>query len=115
MPVIIFVFFLTFPCVTIIFFSPGIYFFLSRHYYYAFLKLFLSITQIILRLRISLFVCYTGAQLGGHGVPVTPPPPVVGLLLSKQPTIFRWRKRHDNILAVKGIVEKPTFLKFVFL
>ena len=44
-----------------------------------------------------------------------PPPPLVGLLLSKQPTIFRWRKRHDNILAVKAIVEKPTFLKFVFL
>ena len=42
-------------------------------------------------------------------------PPLVGLLLSKQPTIFRWRKRHDNILAVKAIVEKPTFLKFVFL
>ena len=36
-------------------------------------------------------------------------PPLVGLLLSKQPTIFRWRKRHDNILAVKAIVEKPTF------
>ena len=49
-------------------------------------------------------------------VPVTPPPTLlVGLLLSKQPTIFRWRKRHDNILAVKAIVEKPTFLKFVFL
>ena len=45
---------------------------------------------------------------------VTPPPPLVGLLLSKQPTIFRWRKHHDNILAVKTIVEKPTFLKFVF-
>ena len=41
--------------------------------------------------------------------------PLVGLLLSKQPTIFRWQKRHDNILAVKAIVEKPTFLKFVFL
>ena len=41
-------------------------------------------------------------------------PPLVGLLLSKQPTIFRWRKRHDNLLAVKAIVEKPTFLKFVF-
>ena len=41
-------------------------------------------------------------------------PPLVGLLLSKQPAIFRWRKRHDNILAVKAIVEKPTFLKFVF-
>ena len=41
-------------------------------------------------------------------------PPLVGLLLSKQPTIFRWRNRHDNILAVKAIVEKPTFLKFVF-
>ena len=35
-------------------------------------------------------------------------PPLVGLLLSKQPTIFRWRKRHDNILAVKAIVEMPT-------
>ena len=42
-------------------------------------------------------------------------PPLVGLLLSKQPTIFRWRKRHDNILAIKAIVEKTTFLKFVFL
>ena len=42
-------------------------------------------------------------------------PPLVGLLLSKQPTIFRWRKRHDNIFAIKAIVEKPTFLKFVFL
>ena len=40
--------------------------------------------------------------------------PLVGLLLSKQPTIFRWQKLHDNILAVKAIVEKPTFLKFVF-
>ena len=40
--------------------------------------------------------------------------PLVGLLLSKQPTIFRWRKRHDNILAVKAIVEKHTFLKFFF-
>ena len=43
-----------------------------------------------------------------------PPPPLVGPLLSKQPTIFRWRKRHDNILAVKAIVEKPTFLKKYF-
>ena len=42
-------------------------------------------------------------------------PPLVGLLLRKQPTISRWRKRHDNILAVKAVVEKPTFLKFVFL
>ena len=43
-------------------------------------------------------------------------PPLVGLLLRKQPTIFTWRKRHDNILAVGilAIVEKPTFLKFVF-
>ena len=59
-----------------------------------------------------------GVARGGPGVPVTllpPPPPLVGLLLSKQPTIFRWRKRHDNILAVKAIVEKPTFLKFGFL
>ena len=41
-------------------------------------------------------------------------PPLVGLLLSRQPTIFRWRKRHDNILAVKAIVEKPTFFKIFF-
>ena len=46
-------------------------------------------------------------------MPVTPPP-LVGLLLRKQPTIFRWQKRHDNILAVKAIVEKPTFLKICF-
>ena len=53
---------------------------------------------------------------GGPGAPVSPPPPpLVGLLLSKQPTIFRWRKHHGNILAVKAIVEKLTFLKFVFL
>ena len=56
-----------------------------------------------------------GVAKGGPGVPVTPPPPLVGLLLSKQPTIFRWRKRYDNILAVKAIVEKSTSLKFVFL
>ena len=56
-----------------------------------------------------------GVAKGGPGVPVTPPPPLVGLLLSKQPTIFRCRKRHDNILAVKATVEKPTSLKFVFL
>ena len=31
----------------------------------------------------------------------------------KQPTIFRWQKRHDDTLAVKSIIEKPTFLKFV--
>ena len=49
-----------------------------------------------------------GGSWGARG------PPLVGLLLSKQPTIFRWRNRHDNILAVKAIVEKPTFLKFVF-
>ena len=57
-------------------------------------------------------VRYRGVARGGPGVPVTPP--LVGLLLNKQPTIFRWRKRHDNILAVKAIDEKPTFLKFVF-
>ena len=56
-----------------------------------------------------------GIARGGPGMPVTLPPPLVGLLLSKQPTIFRWRKRHDNILAVKATVEKPTSLKFVFL
>ena len=52
---------------------------------------------------------------GGGGSWGARDPPLVGLRLSKQPTIFRWRKRHDNILAVKAIVEKPTFLKFVFL
>ena len=41
-------------------------------------------------------------------------PPLVAHLLNKQPTIFRWRKRYDNILAVKAIVEKPTFLTFGF-
>ena len=52
-------------------------------------------------------ILFRGVARGGPGVPVTPP--LVGLLLSKQPTIFRWRKCHDNILAVKVIVEKPTF------
>ena len=55
------------------------------------------------------------ARGGGGGYWGACDPPLVGLLLNKQPTIFRWRKRHDNILAVKAIVEKPTFLKFVFL
>ena len=55
------------------------------------------------------------ARGGGGGSWGARDPLLVGLLLSKQPTIFRWRKRHDNILAVKAIVEKPTFLKFVFL
>ena len=45
-------------------------------------------------------------------MPVTHP--LVGLPLNKQPTIFRWRKRHGNILAVKAIVEKPTFFKMCF-
>ena len=54
-----------------------------------------------------------GAYLGGSWG--ARDPPLVDLLLSKQPTIFRWRKRYDNILAVKAIFEKPTFLKFVFL
>ena len=56
-----------------------------------------------------------GLARGGSWGAREPPPPLVGLLLSKQPTIFRWRKRHDNILAVQAILEKPTFLKFVFL
>ena len=58
-----------------------------------------------------------GVARGATGVPVTPYPypPLVGFLLSKRPTIFRWRKRHDNILAVKAVVEKPIFLKVVFL
>ena len=51
----------------------------------------------------------TGAFLGGGGSWGACDPPLVGLLLSKQPTIFRWRKRYDNILAVKAIVDKPTF------
>ena len=55
-----------------------------------------------------------GRSWGGGGSWGARDPPLLGLLLSKQPTIFRWRKRHDNILAVKAIVEKPTFLKFVF-
>ena len=40
------------------------------------------------------------ARGGGRGAWGAHDPPSVGLLLSKQPTIFRWRKRHDNILAV---------------
>ena len=49
-------------------------------------------------------------------MPVTPlgRQTTYNIQVGKQPTIFRWRKRHDNILAVKSIVEKPTFLKFVF-
>ena len=56
-----------------------------------------------------------GVARGGGGSWGARDPRLVGLLLSKQPTIFGWRKRHDNILTVKAIVEKPTFLKFVFL
>ena len=63
---------------------------------------------------VSQFLCNRGVARGSWGAR-DPPPPLVGLLLSKQPTIFRWRKRHDNILAIKAIVETPTFLKFVFL
>ena len=55
-----------------------------------------------------------GVAGGGGGSWGSRDPPLVGLLLRKQPTIFRWRKRHDNIMVVKGIVEKSTFLKFVF-
>ena len=51
----------------------------------------------------------------GRGVLGCPWPPLVGLLLSKKPTIFRWWKCHDNILAITPLVEKPTFLKFVFV
>ena len=49
-----------------------------------------------------------GRSWGGGGSWGARDPPFVGLLLSQ-------RKRHDNILAVKAIVEKPTFFKFVFL
>ena len=66
---------------------------------------------------LAVYRLYDG--LGDTNLPPTPSynssqggsrdPPLVGLLLSKQPTIFRWWKRHDNILAVKAIVEKPTF------
>ena len=52
---------------------------------------------------------------GGGGAWGARDPPLIGLLFSKQPTIFRWQKLHGNILAVKAIVKKPTFLKFVFL
>ena len=57
-----------------------------------------------------------GRSWGGGGESWgTRAPPFVGLFLNKQPTIFRLGKRHDHILAVKAIVEKPTFLKVVFL
>ena len=52
----------------------------------------------------------SGVQLGGSWS--ARDPPLVGLLLSKQPTIFRWRKRHDNILAIKAIVEICFFVKY---
>ena len=65
--------------------------------------------------RFSLVFSQGRSQVGGGGSWGARDPPLVGLLLSKQPTISRWRKRHDNILAVKAIVEKRTFLKFVFL
>ena len=55
-----------------------------------------------------------GVARRGPGVPVTPPPPLGRPSFEQTPTIFRWRKRHDNILAVKAIFEKPTFLKFLF-
>ena len=51
---------------------------------------------------------------GGGGSWGARNPPLVGPLLSKQPAIFRRRERHDNVLAVKAIVEKLTSLKFVF-
>ena len=70
------------------------------------------IWRLVIRVRKPKKSSFRSVFLGGPGVPVTP---LVGLLLSKQPIIFRWRKRHDNILALKVIVEKPTFLKFVFL
>ena len=78
-------------------------------------------TKAILFLLWSIWFCrevfgFAVTVVGHHkgsgvarGVLGCPWPPLVGLLLSKQPTIFRWRKRHDNILAVKAIVEKPTF------
>ena len=97
-------FFLTFPCV-----SPGIYFLCVP-------SLLLSFFEIIFVHYSNKFFCllYRGVARKGGGSWGARDPPLVGLLLCKQATIFRWRKRHDNILAVKGIVEKPTFLKFVF-
>ena len=67
-------------------------------------------------LHSSVFLCpnVTRPKRVARGVLGCPWPPLVGLLLSKQPTIFRWRKRHNNNLAVKAIVEKPTFLKNFF-
>ena len=55
-----------------------------------------------------------GVARGGGGSWGARDPRLVVLLLSKQPTIFRWPKRHDNILAVKDIVEKPTFKTLFF-
>ena len=53
-----------------------------------------------------------GEGRGGPGVPMTPP--LGRLLLSKQPTIFRWQKRHDNILAIKANCRKAHFFKICF-
>ena len=52
-------------------------------------------------------MCILRGVAGGGGSWGARDPPFVGLLLSQ-------RKRHDNILAVKAIVEKPTFFKIFF-
>ena len=80
-------------------------------------SLLLSFFEIIFVHYSNKFFCvlYRGvARKGGGGSWGARDPPLVGLLLCKQATIFRWRKRHDNILAVKGIVEKPTLKKIFF-
>ena len=50
-----------------------------------------------------------GVARGGGGSCGARDPPLVGLRLSKQPTIFRWRRCHDNILAVKPLLKSPLF------
>ena len=47
-------------------------------------------------------------------MPVSPPLPGRPSFEQAQLTIFKWRKRHDNILAVKAIVEKAHFFKICF-
>ena len=71
------------------------------------------IWRLVIRVRKPKKSSFRSVFLGGFlGCPWPPLP--VGLFLSKQPTIFRWRKRYDNIFAVKAIVEKPTFFNLFF-
>ena len=87
---------------------------ISSFHHYVFRNLIRRLTLLCVSFNIG-STKGRGVARGGGGSWGARDPLLVGPLLSKQPTIFRWRKRHDNILAVKAIVEKPSFFKFVFL